>query len=225
MSNSQLSQTNEDYLKNIWLLEEKTGQMAGVRALAKRMRLSASTVSEAMKKLTEQGYVEHHRYSGITLTEHGKKIAIQMARKHRLIETFLVAELGYSWDEVHDEAEALEHAVSDHFVAKIDDILGHPTTDPHGDPIPTADGKVTTSPLRLLSEVKTLDQVMIARVSDENPEVLTFLADANLLPGVTCQIKAISEALGTITLTLESGTDLDLTFPVANHLWVSDKTA
>ena len=224
MLNSQLSQSNEDYLKNIWLLEEKTGKTAGVRALAKRMRLSASTVSEAMKKLAEQGYVEHHRYSGITLTELGRKIAVQMARKHRLIETFLVAELDYSWEEVHDEAEALEHAVSEHFVAKIDEILGHPTADPHGDPIPNAAGEVSSSPLKLLSEVRNLEQVVIARVSDENPEVLSFLADANILPGVSCRIKAISEALGTITLTPDSGTDAQITFLVANHIWVTDQS-
>ncbi|WP_353066590.1 metal-dependent transcriptional regulator [Arcanobacterium hippocoleae] len=183
MPSSQLSQSTEDYLKNIWLLSEKTGNTAGVRALAKHMGLSPSTVSEAMKKLAEQGYVEHHRYSGITLTPTGAKIAIQMARKHRLIETYLVQQLGYNWDEVHQEAEALEHAVSDRFVEQIDKILGHPTEDPHGAPIPTATGSIADVKIRMLSEVHELGMVKIARVSDKDPEILAFWHKLQSHPG------------------------------------------
>ncbi|XCB30248.1 metal-dependent transcriptional regulator [Arcanobacterium hippocoleae] len=228
MQETQLSQSNEDYLKNIWLLGEQIGKAVGVRALARRMRLSPSTVSEAMKKLTEHGYVDHHRYAGITLTETGRKIAIQMARKHRLIETYLVRQLNYGWDEVHDEAEALEHAVSNQFVARIDEILGYPETDPHGDPIPNADGKISHIPLKLLSEIDKIGVVKIQRVSDEDSEVLAYLAEAKLLPGTRCEIKSISQTLGSITLTPYTNThprqpasDLQITFPVAKHIWVA----
>lgn len=226
MKDIQLSRSNEDYLKNIWLLSEKTGKVAGVRALAKRMQLSASTVSEAMKKLTAQGYVDHHRYSGIKLTEKGTKIAVLMVRKHRLIETYLVQKLNYDWTDVHEEAEALEHAVSDYFIQRIDEILDHPKKDPHGDPIPNADGTISTlSSLKALSEFTELELVRIERVSDDNPEILAFLAKSKLIPGTVWKIKNISKTLGSITLSTQQGENIQITFPVANRIWVSAKNS
>ena len=114
--------------------------------LAERIGVSASTASESIRKLADQGLVDHEKYGAVTLTEAGREAALAMVRRHRLMETFLVTELGYGWDEVHDEAEVLEHAVSDRMLDRIDAKLGHPTRDPHGDPIPAADGNVPTPP-------------------------------------------------------------------------------
>ena len=114
------------------------------KLLAERLGVSASTASESIRKLAEQGLVHHEKYGAVTLTDRGRHAALAVVRRHRLLETFLVSELGYGWDEVHDEAEILEHAVSDLMLDRIDAKLGHPTRDPHGDPIPAADGQVPT---------------------------------------------------------------------------------
>lgn len=114
------------------------------KMLAEKIGVSASTASESIRKLAEQGLVDHEKYGAVTLTEAGRRAALEMVRRHRLLETFLVNELGYAWDEVHDEAEVLEHAVSDRLVARIDAKLGFPQRDPHGDPIPATDGQVPT---------------------------------------------------------------------------------
>ena len=147
-----LSSVAQDYLKVIWTAQEWSQEKVSTKLLAERMSVSASTVSEAVRKLADQGLVEHARYGSITLTEDGRRAAIAMVRRHRLIETFLVNELGYGWDEVHDEAEVLEHAVSETLMERIDAKLGHPDRDPHGDPIPSVDGAVPTPPARQLSD-------------------------------------------------------------------------
>ncbi|PSR59622.1 DtxR family transcriptional regulator, partial [Nocardia sp. MDA0666] len=139
-----LSSVAQDYLKVIWSAQEWSQEKVSTKLLAERIGVSASTVSEAVRKLADQGLVEHARYGAITLTDNGRRAAVAMVRRHRLIETFLVSELGYGWDEVHDEAEVLEHAVSETLVERIDAKLGHPDRDPHGDPIPSVDGAVPT---------------------------------------------------------------------------------
>lgn len=140
----ELSSVAQDYLKVIWTAQEWSQEKVSTKLLAERIGVSASTVSEAVRKLADQNLVVHARYGAITLTEEGRRAAVAMVRRHRLIETFLVQELGYGWDEVHDEAEVLEHAVSETLMARIDAKLGHPDRDPHGDPIPSADGAVPT---------------------------------------------------------------------------------
>lgn len=150
-SNSRdLTTVAQDYLKTIWTAQEWSHEKVSTKLLAERIGVSASTASESIRKLADQGLVNHEKYGAVTLTEAGRNAALQMVRRHRLMETFLVNELGYSWDEVHDEAEVLEHAVSDLMVDRIDAKLGHPTRDPHGDPIPAADGRVPTPPARQL---------------------------------------------------------------------------
>ena len=140
MSVTELSQATQDYLKCVWTLQEWSGESVSMTALAERLGVRTSTASDGVKKLAEQGLVEHIAYGGITLTHEGRAHAIAMVRRHRLLETYLVSALGYGWDEVHDEAEVLEHAVSDRMLDAIDTLLGHPTRDPHGDPIPSAEG-------------------------------------------------------------------------------------
>ena len=148
--------------------------------LAEKIGVSASTASESIRKLAEQGLVDHEKYGAVTLTESGRQAALAMVRRHRLLETFLVNELGYAWDEVHDEAEVLEHAVSDRLVARIDAKLGFPRRDPHGDPIPAADGQVPTPPARQLWACGDGDTGTVARISDADPEMLRYFASVGI---------------------------------------------
>ena len=145
-----LTPVAQDYLKVIWTAQEWSREKVSTKMLAEKIGVSASTASESIRKLAEQGLVDHAKYGAVTLTEVGRQAALAMVRRHRLLETFLVNELGYAWDEVHDEAEVLEHAVSDRLVARIDAKLGFPRRDPHGDPIPASDGQVPTPPARQL---------------------------------------------------------------------------
>ncbi|MFD8741144.1 metal-dependent transcriptional regulator, partial [Streptomyces sp. NPDC059618] len=142
MSVSELSASTQNYLKAVWGLTEWSSVPVTPTLIAERTGLKLSSVSDAVRKLSTQGLVEHAPYGSVELTETGRSYALAMVRRHRLIESFLVSVLGYSWDQVHDEAEHLEHAVSDFMIDRIDEFLEFPTRDPHGDPIPSADGTV-----------------------------------------------------------------------------------
>lgn len=139
-----------------------------------------STVTEMVKKLSSQGLVVHQPYGAITLTDAGRMEALRMVRRHRLVETWLVEGFGYAWDEVHDEAEVLEHVLSDRLLAAIDTQLGHPVRDPHGDPIPDAEGVVTRPDAVLASELEPAQRGRVARISDRDPEVLRRIQDAGI---------------------------------------------
>lgn len=138
----QLSSSHQNYVKTVWKLHEWSGESVSASQLADALKLRRSTVSDAIKKLTDQGYFLHTPYGGIVLTDLGQRVALEMVRRHRLIEMFLVRVMGYSWEQVHDEAERLEHAVSDFMVERMDEMLGYPTRDPHGDPIPDVNGVI-----------------------------------------------------------------------------------
>ena len=174
----------EDYVKVIYAHTEWQPEPITTSALAARLGLAASSVTEMTKKLVGLALVEHERYGAITLTADGTALALRMVRKHRLIETWLVERFGYSWDEVHDEAEVLEHALSDRLLDRIDDDLGRPTRDPHGDPIPSRDGVIDRPPASLLRDADVGDIVHVARISDRDPLLLRRLeADAITIDG------------------------------------------
>jgi DtxR family transcriptional regulator, Mn-dependent transcriptional regulator len=181
MSVSELSSSTQNYLKIIWNLQEWSNAPVTASNLADRLGLKLSTVSDAIRKLTEQGLIEHARYGSVTLTPSGRAYAVAMVRRHRLIETFLVQVLHYTWDEVHDEAETLEHAVSDLMVERIDALLGHPTRDPHGDPIPSANGVVTRPDAVQLTQVQPKTRVRVERISDADPHMLQYFADQGIV--------------------------------------------
>ena len=183
----QLPAKTQDYLKVIWDLQERSGGKVALGEVAERMGEKKPTASEAIKKLAERGFVLHQPYKGISLTDQGREIALVMIRRHRLIECFLHAKLGYSWDEVHEEAEMLEHAVSDDFIARIDAQLGHPSHDPHGDPIPNEAGEMAQMVLEDLSGLQPGDRAVVERVSDSDPELLRYLAQAGVGPGTVLQ--------------------------------------
>lgn len=165
----------EDYIKVIYVLKEWQRGSLTTSQLASRVGVSAASASAMVRKLGERGLVNHVPYGDIELTESGERVALQMLRRHRLIELYLVEALGYSWDEVHDEAELLEHVVSDTFVERIADRLGQPTRDPHGDPIPAADGSMAAPQTSPLADLEPGAGGRVARVSDADPELLRYL--------------------------------------------------
>ena len=178
---SELSASTQNYLKAIWSLEEWSNMPATASALAERMGLRASSVSDGLKRLAAADLIEHQRYGTIELTELGRTYAVAMIRRHRLIETFLVETLGYTWDRVHDEAEVLEHAVSDFMIERIDTVLGHPSRDPHGDPIPDASGP--------LSQCEPGETVVLERINDSDPKLLRYLSEHGFTPGAHLAIE------------------------------------
>ncbi len=173
------SRAVEDYVKHIYKLCAE-GRRATTKKLAERMDLGQGTVSGMLKQLAGRGLVEHKPYRGVELTEQGHRLAMTMIRRHRLIELFLVQTLGYAWHEVDDDAERLEHAVSDLLVERIDQLLGHPDVDPHGAPIPTAAGAVVSQDFKALAELAPGDSGYIRRVADADPEFLEFCHDQGL---------------------------------------------
>ncbi|MGY4540270.1 DtxR family Mn-dependent transcriptional regulator [Arthrobacter sp. UYNi723] len=176
MKTSAPSSSIEDYVKVIYGFTEWQDKPITSSQLAQRLGVANSSVSEMVRKLKDQGLVDHKPYSAITLTDSGVRLALSMVRRHRLIETYLVQELGYRWDEVHDEAELLEHAVSDTFIERMAEKLGNPQRDPHGDPIPAADGTVLLPEAHLLGELDPGHTGRITRISDENPDLLRYLS-------------------------------------------------
>lgn len=176
-----LSTAIGDYLKAIWIVGQ--GGRASTSALAEHLSVSASSVSGMLGRLQAQGWVTYERYKGVALTERGAAEALRLLRRHRLIETFLIEYLGYSWDEVHAEAEALEHAISDRFTERLAERLGHPTHDPHGDPIPTPRGGLPRTPDVGLDDVVEGEALVVARLRTQDADLLAHLDALRIRPG------------------------------------------
>ncbi|MFY9765980.1 MAG: manganese-binding transcriptional regulator MntR [Mycobacterium sp.] len=221
---NELTAVAQDYLKVIWNAQEWSLEKVSTKMLAEKIGVSASTASESIRKLAEQGLVDHEKYGAVTLTESGRRAALGMVRRHRLIEAFLVKELGYSWDEVHDEAEVLEHAVSDRLVARIDAKLGFPQRDPHGDPIPGSDGRVPTPPARQLWACHDGDTGTVARISDADPEMLRYFDSIGISLDSRLRVLTRREFAGMISVAVESAdgapTTVDLGSPAAQAIWM-----
>lgn len=182
-----LSATAQDYVKVVWNATEWSDAPVTTKALAERLGVSAPTVSENVRKLVAAGLLDHEPYGAITLTAEGERCALDMVRRHRLIETFLVTQLGYGWDEVHDEAEVLEHACSPRMIDAIDGLLGHPTRDPHGDPIPTRAGAIEAFDGTSLDRAEPGDW-SVTRLSDSDPAILREIAALGLVPDATIRV-------------------------------------
>lgn len=204
----------------IWTAGEWSGEQVSTKMLAEKIGVSASTVSEAIRKLSDQGLVDHARYGSISLTDRGRAAAVAMVRRHRLIETYLVGELGYGWDEVHDEAEVLEHAVSDLMIARIDAKLGHPERDPHGDPIPAADGTIPTPPARQLSNFADGESGTVARISDSDPAMLRYFDTVGIRLDLTITVLERRDFAGTISVRLGDRDTVELGNPAAQAIWL-----
>ncbi len=223
-----LTAVAQDYLKTIWTAQEWSHEKVSTKMLAERIGVSASTASESIRKLADQGLVDHEKYGAVTLTQAGRNAALAMVRRHRLMETFLVRTLGYSWDEVHDEAEVLEHAVSDRMLDRIDAKLGYPKRDPHGDPIPAADGHVPTPDARQLSVCTDGESGTVARISDADPEMLRYFDSVGITLDSRLMVLARRDFAGMISVAIKGadakendpGITVDLGSPAAEAIWV-----
>jgi DtxR family Mn-dependent transcriptional regulator len=182
-----LTRSVEDYLKAIYQLSPE-GRPAATSEIAHLLALSPPSVTGMVKRLSEHGLLEHIPYRGVQLTDEGRRAALRMVRRHRLLETYLVEFLGYTWDTVHPEAERLEHAVSDEVIERMAAALGNPSVDPHGDPIPAADGSIQELACTPLSEIPVGEQVEIHRVHESQPDRLRYMASLGLRPGVVLTV-------------------------------------
>lgn len=205
----------DDYLKTICSHTEWQPEPITPSVLAAKLGVAPSSVTEMVKKLAASGLVSHVPYGAVRLTAAGEHRALQMLRRHRLIETWLVREYGYAWDEVHDEADLLEHTVSDRLLARIDDRLGHPAFDPHGDAIPDASGSVRREPFVLLAAASAGHTGRVLRVSDRDPAVLRALDDAGIAIGGAV---TVAEAATLVA----DGTPVPLPESAPDAIWLSD---
>jgi DtxR family transcriptional regulator, Mn-dependent transcriptional regulator len=182
MRESPLTRSVEDYLKVIYHLSSQGG-FAATSDIAAQLDVSAPSVSGMVKRLSETGLIEHVPYRGVQLTGQGRRAALKMIRRHRILEVYLIEQLGYDWDGVHDEAERLEHAVSDKLIERMSGALGHPRYDPHGAPIPTAAGEIEEADLISVADAAVGQALELRQVGTEDPARLRYLAEEGLVPG------------------------------------------
>jgi len=193
------TKADENYLKEIYLLSLDNEHVT-TSMLAERMVCSPATVTEMLKKLAHLGWVVYEPYRGATLTKGGQAIALEVIRHHRLLETYLVQALNVPWDRVHEEAERLEHALSEYLEERIDDALGHPTIDPHGSPIPSSNGTIVNAVRLHLSDLAVGDQAEIVEINDHDPKLLIHLGQFGLYPRAQFTVTAIEPFDGLITV-------------------------
>jgi DtxR family transcriptional regulator, Mn-dependent transcriptional regulator len=214
------SLTIENYVKAIQqICAAQEGQPAATGKVAEALGVLPGTVTSMLKTLSEAGLAVYTPYEGVNLTEAGRLLAMRVIRRHRLIELFLAQTLDLKWDEVHEEAENLEHAVSDWLVDRMDAFLGHPQSDPHGDPIPAADGSVRPGAGRRLAELTAGTRFRLARVLDQSPEFLRFVSDLGLQIGTEGSVLANQSESGVLTFSLGKRQST-LALPVAEKLVV-----
>ena len=177
------SEAIQDYAKAIYALATRSHAPVTTNALAERLGVTPASASAMVKKLSERGLVEHERYRGVELTDAGERVALEVLRHHRLLELYLAEHLGVPWDRVHDEAEALEHVISEDLEARIAAKLGNPTHDPHGDPIPDAQLRIEQDTTRKLTDLEPGDRGRFVRVSDSDPAMLRYLDERGIQLG------------------------------------------
>jgi DtxR family Mn-dependent transcriptional regulator len=200
-----LSAIMEDYLKAIYYLQEETDDRVRTSALAESMDVEQPSVTSMVKKLAERDLVHHEPYKGVELTDTGIPIALEIIRHHRLLERYLTEHLEYDWAEVHDEADRLEHHISNQFADRIAEQLGNPAVDPHGDPIPTAELDISAPECgETLAEHHVGDSVRIERVPDEDADLLRYLSEHGIHPGTEVEIVEVT-SFGMVTLDPDGG--------------------
>jgi DtxR family Mn-dependent transcriptional regulator len=221
MSNPRLTRSVEDYLKAIYLLSER-GAPASTSDIAELLEVQPASVSGMIKRLAESDFLEHSPYRGVRLTEEGTREALRIVRRHRVIETYLHVRLGYSWEEVHTEAERLEHAASDDLVDRMAASLENPSHDPHGAPIPTRAGEIEDAVRTTLAEASVGAVVVIQGVQDEDPDRLRYMEARGLLPGVRLALHDRQPFDGPITVLVggSSGTPQVLGHELATRIYV-----
>ncbi|MCE9647876.1 MAG: metal-dependent transcriptional regulator [Chloroflexi bacterium] len=217
-----ITQSIQDYLKHIYELNENGGS-ASTNDLAARLNIAPASVTGMLQKLAnaKPPLVIYKKHQGVTLTKNGEKAALEVIRHHRLLETFLVNTLGYSWDEVHFEAEKLEHVISEDFEARMAAALGHPTRDPHGELIPTVDLTMPVDESRPLASLRTDETATVRRVSDDDPALLRHLLEIGVVPEAKITVKSYSEFDGNLTIKIEGQkSNIVLGTAVTNQVFV-----
>ena len=208
-----LSDVMEDYLKSIYTLQTDDGEPVSTSALADHLGVTPPTVTSMVEKLEERGLVEREKYKGVELTDEGRTVALEVLRHHRLLEAYLTEHLDYSWSEVHDEADALEHHISEEFERRVAEALDDPDVDPHGDPIPSED---LTPPeaddTEPLSAFEPGDRLVVARVSDRDEEELRYLADAGIAPGTELEVLDVAP-FGMVTVRVDVADERQQSLP------------
>lgn len=214
------SLTEENYLKAIYSLNSTAGMKASTNAIAAKMETKASSVTDMIKRLNDKNLVIYRKYQPVYLTEEGKKVAISIIRKHRLWEYFLVENLKFGWDQVHDIAEQLEHIQSKELTNRLDKFLNFPKYDPHGDPIPNKNGEFPDKKGEKLSNTKVGNTVMITGVKNHTTEFLTYLKQLNIQLGSTLSVDAINSFDFSFSVTSKDGENITLSEKVSNNLYV-----
>ncbi|AWV96671.1 iron-dependent repressor [Arcticibacterium luteifluviistationis] len=213
--------TEENYLKSIYhLSEQKNGESVSTNELAEVTQTRAASVTDMVKKLAEKGFINYKKYQGVNLTDNGKQIALRVIRKHRLWEVFLVEKLGFKWDEIHDLAEQLEHIKSTELTDRLDNFLGFPKFDPHGDPIPDEEGNLPISQTHKLSEVEKGKQLIIMGVSEDSAPFLQHLDKLGLKLGLKIQVIEVSDFDKSLEIEIESGQALRISAEVSKNIQV-----
>lgn len=210
----------EDYLKVVYKLEEREGSPpVSTGDVARSMEVSPASASNMIKRLDDLGFLTYEAYEGATLTKPGRTVALEVLRHHRLLELYLKEVMGFSWDAIHEEAEILEHHISERFESRIEEMLGHPSRDPHGHPIPTRDGTVDELPTRSLADLEAGDAAPIDHIADEDGELLDLLEQRGLLPGATVAVVETRPLDGLLVVAVD-GTEQLIGTPVAQKVVV-----
>lgn len=217
----QLGQSAEDYLKAMYRLQEAGGPVS-TSSLASALDVSPAAATKAVQLLADKKLIRYRPYHGAKLTDSGRRAALTVVRRHRLLELFLHDVLGYGWDEVDAEAERLEHHVSDEFIARLDRLLDYPRLDPHGDPIPSDDGTLAACSARTLADCELAERVTVERVSDKDSQVLQYLARYGLRPGAEVIVVEKEPFNGPLTLCID-GADRAIGREVAGYVFVCDQ--
>jgi DtxR family transcriptional regulator, Mn-dependent transcriptional regulator len=212
-----------DYLKAIW--EVAGSEAASTKEVADKLSIAPPSVTNMFTRLREMGLVEYERYHGASLTQAGRTEALRLVRRHRLIETFLMQHLGYSWQDVHDEAERLEHSVSEEFTDRLAQLLGHPARDPHGDLIPAKDGTMPPEDSFPLNLSREGARVEVARVALEDAAALSYLGERGLVPRSVVVVREVRAVDGVVTVEDEEGTALSLGSSLADAIFVRGESA
>jgi DtxR family Mn-dependent transcriptional regulator len=211
--------TEENYIKAIYHLGKQGTKTVSTNAIARNIETKASSVTDMVKKLSDKGYAHYKKYQGVSLTVAGKTIAINIVRKHRLWEVFLVEKLNFSWDEIHEVAEQLEHIKSKKLITQLDAFLGYPTHDPHGDPIPDPDGNIKKIDKVLVSEVEVGKLCICVGVVDTSPEFLKYLDKNNIALGASFKVIYKEVFDNSITILINTR-ELIISSTIANNLFV-----
>jgi DtxR family Mn-dependent transcriptional regulator len=216
-----LSPEMEDYLKAIYGRQRDGAETVSTSAIAETLEVTPPTATSMMEKLEDRGLVEREKYKGVTLTREGETVALEVLRHHRLLETYLAEHLGYDWAEVHDEADRLEHHISEEFERRVAEVLGDPEVDPHGDPIPNDALDPVEEGGETLGEFGEGDRVVVERVRDRDPDSLGYLQEVGLTPGTTVTVEEVAP-IGMVTVGFADGRTTALPQAVAETIRVRD---